>query len=147
MREKFYFWLVQREYILSGLDSSRERKETRKQRGTGQMVEENKTEEKKSASAEDTKVLKENRELKKRLSELEKSLLEKETNLQKAVREQSELAERVRNHPTLAIQDGQVTVNGVDYDVVEIDTAHALIDKVRKSFVQQDAPVAVLRRR
>ena len=43
-------------------------------------------------------------------------------------------------------EDRKVSIDGVVYEVVDIDTALEIVDKVRKSYVEQDAPVAVLKR-
>ena len=43
-------------------------------------------------------------------------------------------------------EDRKVSIDGVTYEVVDIDTALEIVDKVRKSYVEQDAPVAVLKR-
>lgn len=63
--------------------------------------------------------------------------------------EVARLEEKATRHALEAeygFSEGRLMHGGVEYLVAEVDTAAELIDKVRKSFVEQDAVVAVLRR-
>lgn len=81
------------------------------------------------------------------LSHLEKQLGDeqrKNDELTKQLSNAAKVNERLRQSEN-GDDDDSIKIAGKRYVVLEVDSASEIIDKVRKSYVEQDAPVAVLK--
>lgn len=105
------------------------------------MAEETKTEEKSSDTrAEDSKLQKENKILKARVKELEESLTREQ---QARILDK----EKIDDLQARVSVDGSLLKDGLWYELDgSIETAKELTDRIRKSFVAQDAFVGVLKK-
>lgn len=110
------------------------------------MSEEDKTIETPAAPAEESKLQAENKTLSQKNRTLLRDLAQASKREEELTKQLTSAEQTIKTLETLSKQRSEVTHDGVTYKVVEIDTAAEIADKMRKSCVDQDAPVAVLER-